>query len=125
MLKFVHIIFRHYRLFCFPNSHLEIIAPMVKCLGAEIIKIFCDEQKMKKKEKKKVLARMPVFQLSALPEIVGTFYGTSLNPEKDQSYRRTWREIVMNHCSAEILIVPLPNGEVSKGTKILTVHVRL
>ncbi|OZC09336.1 hypothetical protein X798_03677 [Onchocerca flexuosa] len=49
--------------------------------------------------------------LSSLPQIVGLFYGTPLNPEKDQNYRMTWREIVRDHCSAEILIVPLPNGE--------------
>ncbi|EFO22142.2 hypothetical protein LOAG_06339 [Loa loa] len=49
--------------------------------------------------------------LSALPQIVGSFYGAPLNPEKDLDYRRTWREIVRDHCSAEILIVPLPNGE--------------
>ncbi|KAM3727721.1 Lipoxygenase 6, chloroplastic [Dirofilaria immitis] len=49
--------------------------------------------------------------LSSLPQIVGSLYGTPLNPEKDQNYRITWREIVRDHCSAEILIAPLPNGE--------------
>ncbi|VDK65339.1 unnamed protein product [Onchocerca ochengi] len=49
--------------------------------------------------------------LSSLPQIVGLFYSTPLNPEKDQNYRKTWREIVRDHCSAEILIAPLPNGE--------------
>uniref|UniRef100_A0A8R1XQH2 DUF7517 domain-containing protein n=1 Tax=Onchocerca volvulus TaxID=6282 RepID=A0A8R1XQH2_ONCVO len=54
---------------------------------------------------------MFIFQLSSLPQIVGLFYSTPLNPEKDQNYRKTWREIVRDHCSAEILIAPLPNGE--------------
>uniref|UniRef100_A0A915PGV8 Uncharacterized protein n=1 Tax=Setaria digitata TaxID=48799 RepID=A0A915PGV8_9BILA len=49
--------------------------------------------------------------LSALPQIVGSFYGALVDPEKDQNYRKTWRAIVTNHCSPEILIAPLPNGE--------------
>ncbi|VDN85656.1 unnamed protein product, partial [Brugia pahangi] len=49
--------------------------------------------------------------LSALPQLVGSFYGTPLNPAEDQNYRKTWREIVRDYCSAEILIAPLPNGE--------------
>ncbi|EJW86935.1 hypothetical protein WUBG_02154 [Wuchereria bancrofti] len=49
--------------------------------------------------------------LSALPQLVGSFYGTPLNPAEDRNYRKTWREIVRDYCSAEILIAPLPNGE--------------
>ncbi|VDN31659.1 unnamed protein product [Gongylonema pulchrum] len=49
--------------------------------------------------------------LSALPQIVGNVYGSPVNPEKDQSYRTTWRALVKDHCGGKILIAPLPNGE--------------
>ncbi|KAL3990003.1 hypothetical protein ACH3XW_29915 [Acanthocheilonema viteae] len=49
--------------------------------------------------------------LSALPQIVGSLYGTPIKPEDDENYRKAWKEIVRDYCSAEILISPLPNGE--------------
>ncbi|VBB30560.1 unnamed protein product [Acanthocheilonema viteae] len=52
-----------------------------------------------------------IFPLSALPQIVGSLYGTPIKPEDDENYRKAWKEIVRDYCSAEILISPLPNGE--------------
>ncbi|VDK70777.1 unnamed protein product [Litomosoides sigmodontis] len=49
--------------------------------------------------------------LSALPQIVGSLYGAPIKPENDENYRRDWKEIIRDYCSAEILISPLPNGE--------------
>lgn len=77
-------------------------------------------QDIKKRWRKKDICWVQ-FQLSALPQIIGSFYGSIIDPEDNRNYRRTWKEIVKDYCSSEILIAPLPNGEVSKGTYILAI----